>query len=280
MTITIVIPTLNSERTLKDCLSSIRDQNVDEVEIIIVDNLSTDKTRVVAAQYGAKILTVGPRISNFFAAPIQRKMGADEAQGEHLYFADSDMVLLPGLLKECLSASRTYDALVIPEHSVGSGVWAHAKIAEHECNVGDFAVEAPRFVSKIIYEKVGKWPQEAGAFDDWAFRDKLVGAGVGIGRTNNYVLHNEGALKLSRLLRKRLIMGMSSRHVPKMSSQELFHRLSPARLPSVVSGLSKSNPNLIFPVLSMKSLEGLFFHAGRLYARNKKVPNRLYKLQD
>src|SRR5207245_2736735 len=156
MTSSIVIPTRKSDRMVQNCLSSIRGQNVEEkVEIILVDNLSTDRTRTIAAQYGARIVTVGPRISNFFAAPIQRRMGADEAEGEYLYFVDSDMVLLPGLLQECLSASAKYEALVVPEQSIGSGMWANAKIAERECGVGDSALEAPRFISKFTYDKVG-----------------------------------------------------------------------------------------------------------------------------
>jgi len=275
-----VIPTRNSEATLENCLLSIRTQSVDSIEVIIVDNLSTDNTRAVAEHYGAKVITVGPQVSNFFAAPIQRRIGADKAIGEFLYFVDSDMILLPGLLKECLSASAKSGALVVPEQSFGSGTWARVKIAERECNVGDPSLEAPRFVSRAIYEKVGKWPQEAGAFDDWVFRDKLVAAGVIIGRTQNLVLHNEGALKLTRLLRRKLVMGMSTNHFPRMSVEKRLRRMSPTRLLSLLSRLSSRRPDVLLPFLFMKTLEGVFFYEGRLIARNRQLPDGLWNAWD
>jgi glycosyltransferase involved in cell wall biosynthesis len=265
---------------LSNCLRSISTQNIDAIEVIIVDNMSTDNTRTLAKQHSAKVITVGPQVGNFFAAPIQRRMGADEATGEHLYFVDSDMILLPGLLEECLSASAKYEALVVPEQSVGSGTWARAKIAEREWNVGDSSLEAPRFVSKSIYEKVGGWPQEAGSFDDWVFRDRLVARGVVIGRTQNFVLHNEGALRLTRLLRRKLVMGMSTNYVPQMSSERKFRRMSPTRLVSLLSGLSSRRSDVLFTFLFMKTLEGLFFYEGRLIARNRQVPDKLWRIHD
>jgi glycosyltransferase involved in cell wall biosynthesis len=276
--ISVVIPTRNSEQMLKKCLSSIRDQTLDEIEVIIVDNLSTDKTRAIAAQYGAKTLTVGPQISNFFAAPIQRRIGAEEAVGKYLYFVDSDMVLQEGLLKECLLTSTRYDALIIPEQSVGTGTWARARIAERACHFGDSALEAPRFVSKVIYEKVGKWPQEAGAFDDWAFRDRLVSAHASIGRTEKFVLHDEGDLRISRLLRRKLIMGMSIKRVPPMRSRERLRRMSPVRIPSVLSQLARNRPDILPAFLVMRSLEGVVFYAGRAVAQNRRLPNSLVVL--
>src|SRR5207245_8961685 len=122
-----------SARTLSNCLGSIRQQGGYEGEIIVVDNMSLDRTCLVATDYGARVVKVGPRSDGFFAAPFQRRMGADEANGKFLFFADSDFILTPGLLEECLEASKVYDALIVPEHSFGLGGWAKAKIAGRAC---------------------------------------------------------------------------------------------------------------------------------------------------
>src|SRR5437879_13002166 len=108
---------------LRNCLLSIGTQKVDAIEVIVVDNLSTDKTLALAEQYGCKVISVGPQVNNFFAAPIQRRIGADEAVGEYLYLVDSYMLLSPVLLKDCLSTSVRYGALFVLEQSIGSGRW-------------------------------------------------------------------------------------------------------------------------------------------------------------
>jgi arabinofuranan 3-O-arabinosyltransferase len=217
-----------------------------------------------------------PRIDNFFLAPYQRKIGAEYVHGEYIFFADSDFILVPGLLRECLASSEEYDALIIPEHSVGTGRWARTKIAERECYVGDDAMEAPRFVSKRFYRLAGEWPAQAGAFDDWVFRDRLTHSGARIGRTQRHVLHNEGELRLSRLLRKKLIMGMSTKDVPQMPTREKLRRTSPVRLPSVIRRILYEHPRLLPTFLMMKGLESLAFYSGRIVAINH---DRLIEMQ-
>ena len=46
--VSVVVPTFNSERFLEECLRSIREQTYSNVEVIAVDNYSTDKTREIA----------------------------------------------------------------------------------------------------------------------------------------------------------------------------------------------------------------------------------------
>ena len=54
--VSVVIPTYNSERTLEKCLKSIVDQTYKNIEIIIVDKFSEDKTVEIAKSYGARII--------------------------------------------------------------------------------------------------------------------------------------------------------------------------------------------------------------------------------
>jgi len=55
--ISVVIPALNEEGNLPDCLDSLRTQQWDGLsEVIVVDNGSTDNTSAVAASYGAKVV--------------------------------------------------------------------------------------------------------------------------------------------------------------------------------------------------------------------------------
>ena len=86
MKISIVIPTYNEEEVLPNILTSIQRQNFDDLEVIIADAHSTDKTLDIAKSYGCKIVPGG--------LPAEgRNNGAKVAQGELLLFLDADSVL-------------------------------------------------------------------------------------------------------------------------------------------------------------------------------------------
>ena len=90
--ISIIIPTLNSSRTLKDCLKSIRRQNYPQgaLEIIIIDGGSTDSTKLIAQRFGATIINEPKRKDN----PEARKaIGLSKAGNEFVAFIDSDNIL-------------------------------------------------------------------------------------------------------------------------------------------------------------------------------------------
>ena len=54
--VSVVIPTYNSEKTLEKCLKSIMDQTFKNIEIIVVDRFSEDRTVEIAKRYGARII--------------------------------------------------------------------------------------------------------------------------------------------------------------------------------------------------------------------------------
>lgn len=87
--ISIVIPTLNSERTLEACLKSIKDQKYpQEVEVIVADGGSSDNTVTIAESYGARIIK-----NRLKTGEAGKAVGAKHAGGEILAFIDSDNVL-------------------------------------------------------------------------------------------------------------------------------------------------------------------------------------------
>lgn len=87
--VSIITPTLNSERTLKLCLSSIVNQSyLGKVEIIIADGGSTDNTLKIAKEFGAKIYQ-----NCLKTGEAGKAVGAKYATGEILAFIDSDNIL-------------------------------------------------------------------------------------------------------------------------------------------------------------------------------------------
>jgi glycosyltransferase involved in cell wall biosynthesis len=89
-TFSIIIPTLNAERTLEECLSHLSAQNYpkDDYEIIISDGGSTDKTLEIAKKFGAN--SVENKLKTGEAGKL---VGLKSATAEIIIFLDSDNIL-------------------------------------------------------------------------------------------------------------------------------------------------------------------------------------------
>lgn len=89
VSVSVVIPTFNSARTLEECLSSIRaNMTRYKYEVIVADAGSADATQEVARRYADKVLVLPsnpPRIN--------RQQGVDSATGDVICFTDSDCVV-------------------------------------------------------------------------------------------------------------------------------------------------------------------------------------------
>jgi len=88
--VSIIVPTLNSEETIKDLLDSLTslDYRKDRLEIIIVDGGSTDRTVEIAKKYPVKIIEEKRKGIN-----VARNAGVKASKGEILVFTDSDCVV-------------------------------------------------------------------------------------------------------------------------------------------------------------------------------------------
>ena len=92
--ISIIIPTYNVEKYLRDLLESIINQtmNFREIQVIMVDDLSKDNTRDIIDEYTAKYSNfIGIKLNkNNKIAGTARNEGMKVAEGKYLMFADSD----------------------------------------------------------------------------------------------------------------------------------------------------------------------------------------------
>lgn len=85
--ISVVIPAYNAESFLSQCLGSLRAGAEDPLEIIVVDDGSTDTSIAVAESFGCKVMTTGGRRGPALA----RNLGADAALAPIVFFVDADV---------------------------------------------------------------------------------------------------------------------------------------------------------------------------------------------
>ena len=116
MSVSVVVPTRDSMRTLAACLHSIRAQDV-PVELIVVDNASTDGTYELARELADTAVRGGPERS------AQRNAGVRLATADWILWIDADMVLPPTAVSSALATAKETgaDAVAVPEVSVGPG---------------------------------------------------------------------------------------------------------------------------------------------------------------
>jgi len=95
--VSVVIPTLNEERYIDKCLTSIANQDYarGKFEIIVSDSSSTDKTADIARQGADQFVTSDKR-----GIAHGRNLGAQHSSGTTLVFVDADVILEKGFLTE------------------------------------------------------------------------------------------------------------------------------------------------------------------------------------
>lgn len=249
--VSFVVPTRNSERTIRGCLASIRAQYLQPVELIVVDNASTDATFAEAAAVADRVITAGPERS------AQRNIGASASRGDHIVFIDSDMVLEPEVASQ-VAAEFDRDprlgGLVLPERSFGSGFWAECKVLEKRLYVGDSSVEAARAFRRRSFDEVGGYDTRLTGPEDWDLPDRIEEAGWSIGRIEARVHHDEGRLSLAETFRKKRYYGRTvfpyvARHgrigAQKVARSALFRQ--PSRF--------LREPRLSLGLLGLKAVE-------------------------
>ena len=97
--ISIIIPTYNSEQYLYECFDSVINQTYENLEVIIVDGGSVDKTKTIAQSYCKKRKNWKFIIADKGVAH-QRNVGLDNLKGDYLYFLDSDDYISKNLIND------------------------------------------------------------------------------------------------------------------------------------------------------------------------------------
>lgn len=108
--ISVIIPTYQHAGTIAACLDSVLGQTYAPVEIIVVDDGSTDNTQEILAPYSGRISIIMQE--NRGGNPA-RNRGLAEAKGEYVIFCDADVIMQPDML------ARMAQALALhPEASI------------------------------------------------------------------------------------------------------------------------------------------------------------------
>ena len=198
--LSVVITTRNEEANIANCIRAF-DAVREDVEIIVVDNNSTDATKRIAADLGATVLDKGPERS------AQRNLGWQTATAEWVVVLDADMILPAALIGEildcCRQQSNAVEAYWIPEVRTGSGIRVKARNFERSFYDGT-CIDALRLFHKSVLEQTGGYDENliAGP-EDWELDIRVLATGAKCAVLKNHLIHNEKQLTLKRMLEKK-----------------------------------------------------------------------------
>ena len=120
LTVSIVIPVYNSKGTIIKCVNSIIEQNYSNLEILLIDDGSTDGSERICDQLAAKDNRIKVYHQINLGASAARNKGIEAATGEYLMFVDSDDYLEKNAVELCVAYQREFYAdLIIFGYFVG-----------------------------------------------------------------------------------------------------------------------------------------------------------------
>lgn len=264
--VSVIVPTYNSEKTLAKCLESIRNQTYKNVEVIVVDRFSKDKTIEIAKSYGAKVLQVNAERAE------AKNFGLKNATGKYVLFVDSDMELTGDVIGECVDLIESYvriGGIVIPERSVGKSFWVKVRDFERSFYVGT-EVESARFFRRDLAEKVGGFDENVVLFEESTLPQKIERSGYNVkARIGAEILHHEEGFSLSKWLRKKFYYGRSVAKYKKRCGDYEIKQLGISNRLSIFLKDKKfySKPMLAVGVLVLKLLEYCSIELGSMMSK-------------
>ena len=219
--VSIIVPTKNSHAFLRECLESIKQQTYPHIELIVVDNHSTDATQKIAREYTDKVFTQGPERS------AQVNFGVGQAHGEFVYKVDSDFILDKEVVGQCVQeAAKGFDAVVVHNSPDVRISWI-AKIRKFEVDMYKYDIthSSARFVKKEVYQKIGGFNEEITAGEDYDFQNKLNRNGFKTGFIDAEALHLGEPTHFWRHMKKYYDYGKDFVHYAKENKEESSEQL-------------------------------------------------------
>lgn len=109
--ISVIVPIYNSEKYLQECLESLKNQDYNSYEVILIDDGSTDKSKKICETFTTQNSNFKLYSQENLGASSARNMGISKANGEYIIFVDSDDYCKSNMLEE-LSKKLKEDSLL------------------------------------------------------------------------------------------------------------------------------------------------------------------------
>lgn len=172
--VSVIIPAFNAERYIREAIDSVLAQTHRDLEVIVVDDSSTDGTPALLQAYGDRIHVIRKRNGGAAAA---RNAGANAARGEWLAFLDADDVWEPAKLERqlavttgpCSYTNRTNIGARgdVPELQSEVTAMHQGDVFEPLLLEGNFMTSSSVMVRRDVFQRLGGFTTSEKNAEDW-----------------------------------------------------------------------------------------------------------------
>jgi len=201
--VSVNIPTYNSERNLDECLRSVINQTYRNIEIILIDGYSRDRTLEIAKKYSAEVY-FGKMLSE------RRRIGVEKSLGKYIFLLDSDQVLESDAVRKCVEKceKEEYDMVTLFEKSIverntfveriiAYDKWLfHSQHDDHAI----YGTAIPRFFRASVLKRID-WPRDLLTFDHTFLHYEAVKTGAKACFMDVHIYHHETS-SLAQVVKK------------------------------------------------------------------------------
>lgn len=241
MKVSVIIPVYNVEQYLSDCLNSVINQTLKDIEVIAVNDGSTDGSLDILNRYSYKYSFIKVISQPNKGQGMARNIGLKKSNGEYIYFLDGDDYVDKSTLEECYIQAKknkldiiTFDANVFKDNNF-----------DFECNLFNYNRKNILNTDIMKGEDFYNYSLNKGAYRSSVclcfYKKKLL--------LDNYVEFPEKMIHEDELFNVKMFINADSvKYIPK---DFLFRRLRPN------STMTKKT--------SGKNVKGYLFTAEELY---------------
>lgn len=256
--VSIIIPAYNEEKFLPNCLESIEklDYPDEKIEVIVIDNGSTDATREIAERHGAILLE-----NSTMNVSGLRNLGVQEAAGEILAFVDADCSVSVGWLKAAMKYfdDQSISAWGAPANIPCNATWVQStwyiiRKNNHIIHDTDWLESMNLFTRRQLFLEVDGFDRNLVTCEDVDLCYRLKHFGRIVSDANIQIIHHGEADTLANFFRKEAWRGMGN------FNGFLRHGFSFKELPSLLLPLYflLLLPISAFLIISLGALAGIF----------------------
>lgn len=184
MKISVVIPSFNEENSIGECLESLLEQTQKDIEIIVVDDGSTDGTIKTIENCKLKIKNLMLLRQHHLGPGPARNLGAQSSTGKILVFVDSDMTFAPDFIEKLTApivagdtnGTFSKDEYIKNPENIWSKCWTiNENWAEGKRHPQNYPTKQKVFraILKSEFDRVGGFSPTGEYTDDWSLSEKL-----------------------------------------------------------------------------------------------------------
>jgi glycosyltransferase involved in cell wall biosynthesis len=203
--VSVIIPCYNAEKYIQECIQSVLEQTHKHIEIIVVDNNSSDSSMSIVNELAKNnpnkiILLKEPQAGGSYA----RNTGFNASKGAFIQFLDADDIIVPNKIEQQLVAFSEGVDVVVSDYGIYSKDFSHQTelrtFEQVESNplqtaINSIIITGNPLYRKTIIEKHGCYDVSLSSSQDWEFHIRLALNGAKFkylsGEFFHYRKHNE-----------------------------------------------------------------------------------------